>query len=331
MVAFITYRLSKEAQVSEMEYTQKSVKQQQTLDVPLEPGDISLFAKYVDADGVIRYDVNSHGTGDAIYEALKRAGTLDSSGRVKETQPDFLADIKRGLTLIEMDKAEEEQVKSANGQRNRQATEEAYQRFLADPAARVHFGYNSPLRNYVESVLGVELASPAGYWPGDHAEFLAEANRRRDQDERDKKEAADAKEEAKLDYIESFMETSAPPEMLAQHKDGLLSREDALTAIADQEFSKLGLEEWKPVICRDSNCACGRKDVTHLPQAAYVKFREIKRKLPADRKVELEFERVRECGRNGADYDSEPLAPVYGVTVKLPVGPFLFERFVKIG
>jgi hypothetical protein len=151
-----------------------------------------------------------------------------------------------------------------------------------------------------------------------------EAQHRKDADEA-------SKERAKNEYIAIWFAdpSHADPDTRQQFAEGLLSRSVALDLIAADAFAPYGLEEYAPFICRDRECACGRKNIETLPREIYPAFRALRSKLPEG--TTLETKRVRECLRDENGYADEEDAsePVYAVNVKLPAEPFTFERLVR--
>ena len=172
-----------------------------------------------------------------------------------------------------------------------------------------------------------------------YEEVLAEAERREkiDSNERAaeaavKKAAEDAKEKLKADFIAAWFAdpTHADEITRQQFTDGLLGRGTAISLIARSVLDPLGAK-YEPDFCNDSSCPCGRKDVDCLPRDTYPSWLALKAKLPAG--TVTEFESVRECLRDEDGYaeDGDGAGPKQSaVNLKVPFGPFVFERLVRL-
>jgi hypothetical protein len=311
-----------------MEATGQPVATKQTAVIEISPADLELF--HVTPDGEAQLDLTQYADTEEVT-SLKAAGILDEQRSAKTFLPDFVGGLRAGRMKRERIKTDKLAEQLANDEHNRRVTEAAFERFLADESARIdhHSPYSEKsIRRYVG-----DLRSPASYWPEQHQEFMLEARARNDADDDVKEAAEDAKKRAKEEYIAQWIGEHGDQDLRDQYADGLLARESALKLIADTAFAGYGLEEWIPTLCQSQNCPCGRSDVQSLPREVYPRFRALKAKLPET--AVLEPERIRECLRDEAEeYNYDPgqqtLPPAYGTTVKLRVGPFTFERLVKL-
>lgn len=351
MQAKISYRLTEAAQRAQIKATGQPVASKQTSTVEVQLEDVELFA--VDSEGNLSLDLEKMYSDNPIIEALDAAGITTSSGSANSFSPDFIAGIRKGREELNRLKTEK-LAEKAKEQADRQAKEnQAVEAFFADPAARgarmsavcyVYFSdqTQTQLSHSNGNGYSVEIhradwfnALQLGSHPNRFSELWEEMERRdaldlaKEKAEKAVKEAAEsAKEQAKLDFIQQWMQNSlsAPPELRAQYNDKLLSREDAIKAIAESTFGPYDLDKWTPNICDDGDCPCCRQDLDTLPPFLYPKYRELRDKLPKD--AVLELEAVEECATD--DYSRRALPAEYGVTVKLPAGPFVFKRLVKL-
>jgi hypothetical protein len=344
MNATITYLLTEQAQRDAIKATGQPVarKQQMIIEVPAE--DLDLFP--IDANGMIELDLTGSIT-SSWREPLKAAGWApDGHSGVAANQYDFpfIEDYRRGLAFVTARKAEQEALEEANGRHNQGLAERAYQAFLTAPDRQPADRINE----LVEELTGEELKAPAAWFPSDHAGFAAEIKRRRaiEEDarkaaEKAKEDAEAAKAQAKTDYINTWIAANASPAIQKQHQDDLLTRADAIRLIADAAFDALGVPQAHRVtMCQDDSCACGIKDVNGIPTEVYERWLTVAGLLPDN--VFLEFEVARDCERDAdgyydADgaYDRTGLndgagKSYYTAMIKLPVGPFIFQRRIKI-
>jgi hypothetical protein len=329
MQATIKYYLTHEAQRARMAATGQPVSRKQEAQVDITANDLELLKDYVASDGSITIDIESG------YSRLSRA--LIASGRWEEggmnkrpeaTQfvPSFLFDVRFGLQNLEKAKAKEEAVAHDNGEYNKRIVALAYEKFLADPAAR--FPRYSSER-------GVEQRSPADWHASEHKAFTAEVERRNEADIEAKKAADEAKERAKQQCIAEFIAAHGDA-IGEQFADGLLSRQEALTMLAESVFDELGIPEaakWDNNYCEDSDCACGEKDLNALPQSVYPAWKAIKDKLSGVEGWKVAFRCIREHheGEYNDDGETRSAGPAFYIaSVIVPHGPFQFERAVKL-
>jgi hypothetical protein len=316
MQATITYLLTEQAQRAQMAATGQPVARKQVLTVEVAPEDIDLFL--IDEAGNLSLDASKWGYQDSLAAAGWKANGSETLAATPN--PDVIGDLKRGRAIREAEKLEKERITRENSEHNRRVTEEAYKRFLSDPQARGD-NYGGPK---VEGLL-----SPADWWPSQHEEFTAEIRRRSEADALAKKAAEEQKELAKQAFINEWIENNTDEETHQQHADGLLARKDALELIANSTLDPIA-PKYVPRVCEDRDCACGRKDIDTLPRAIYPALKTLKAKLPPNSIIEME--RVRECLRDADGFaeDKEATAPRYAATIKVPVGPFVFERLVRL-
>ena len=316
MQATVIYMLSEQAQRDAMAAIGQPVARKHSMTIDITAEDLSLLP--IGDDGTINVDV----TGATRYlDTLILAGWQSENSGLRTSanvlNPPFLAELRTGQMILAENARQKDLVGKENTEYNRQATEGAYLGFLADPAARA----TGP-----RALIGRDLQSPADYWPEDHTKLVAEINRRNEADKAVETAAKESKEQAKREYINTWITSNAPPHIQEQYAAGLLARSEALTMIANTAFTATGLPEEHPVLmCRDTNCPCGIQEVQTIPPAIYSLWREIRHRLP-DGTI-AEFEESRDCIR---DSDADSGDPYYTVLVKIPHGPFTFERRIKL-
>ena len=343
MQATITYLLTEQAQRAQMAATGQPVARKQQVSVEIRAEDLPLLQ--VTPEGIPYLDLSVQFPPRAAE--LKAAGAVvDEHGErgssyIAFTQeaPDILAVLQAGAAKVAERKAAklaaeqaENELAHANGEHNRVQAEAAYQRFLADPNARIRVNYQD-LRSLVEDV-----RSPADWWPEKHEGLCAEAQRRNDADARAAKERATQIEQAKQDYIAAWIAQYGDEILRAQFADGLACRKSIISAIANGAFLAVGVPAEAPdsVVCRNSDCPCTDTTVDCLPTPIYERWRELHAKLPEGTTVE--FSRVRDCLRDsedgswhGMEDEADSASPSYYVAaLKMPHGPFTFERRVKL-
>ena len=169
----------------------------------------------------------------------------------------------------------------------------------------------------------------------------ADAKRREEEDEKRRVEyrerkamedAADnAREDAKVTFLNAWVASADDSTLRQQWSAGLLCRSELLAIIAEKTFADLGLVEHDFTACKNRDCPCGLKDIQCIPRADYPEWLKIKERLPEGTKVACE--RVRECLRDadgGIDDGEEAGAPYTTALLKVAVGPFTFERRIKV-
>jgi hypothetical protein len=339
MQATITYLLTEQAQRDAIRATGSQVRRRQTRTINVGPDDLDLFP--IDANGFIELDLTGSIAGQ-WREPLKAAGWApDGHTGIASNQFDFpfIEDYRRGLALLAARDAEQKALEEANGQYNQALTERAFQHFLNDPNTRA----SERISDMVEDLTGEELKAPASWFPSDHAGFVSEIKRRRALEEEARKAAARAKEDAeaakakfKTEYIDNWIAQVGSAEIKKQHEDGLLARADALRLIADREFEFLAIPPAHKVhLCQDEECPCGNEGVDGLPPAVYTGWAaQLLDLIPDGIGATVEFEKSRDCLRDPDGYhepDNDGAGkPYYTALIKLPLGPFVFQRRVKI-
>jgi hypothetical protein len=315
MEATITYLLTEQAQRKAMAATGQPVHRKQTMVIDVPGDDLMLFP--ISDDGTISVDVSGFSC-SRWADPLNAAGWSPWNGGTGTTavaiNPPFLADLQRGLAVLTARKEEQRQLTASNDKYNRQMTEAAYLLFFADRDARINTTALRGLREYVGN-----LHSPADWWPEQHAEFVAEINRRNAADVAAKKAAEQAKEDAKSRYIADWA-AHAAANIREQFNDGLLSRSQILELIADEFFSKLKLPEHTPHTCSNRQCPCSDDRVEIVSIEAYAAWREIKANVPEGATVK--FSKVTS--------DDNLLEPYYTADLSLPCGPFTFDRRIQL-
>jgi uncharacterized protein YbaA (DUF1428 family) len=333
MQATITYLLTEQAQREQMAATGQPVARKQVITIEVAPEDLELFP--VAGDGSITVDLTSVMAGsNGIGRAFRASGTVETwnggSGIYFSGVPD-LAQVRVGRAKLAEAAEEEARVLAENGEHNRQLTEAAYRKFMADPSARSGELYDR-IRALVRQLGEGDIQGPANWWPEKHDALRVEIERRNAADRAAKDVAELAKEQAKSNFIEAWISEHGTDEDRDQFADGLLSRKAALALIADAAFAEHGVPEpaTEPHVCKDSDCPCGSADVDALPRSVYPAWRALKAKLPEGYAVT--FDRVRECLRDdGWDGEGESAAPpYYTAEITIPCGPFQFTRTVKL-
>jgi hypothetical protein len=321
MQATITYLLTEQAQRAQMMATGQPVARKQTTSVEISAEDLELFP--ISANGQITVDMTLGYRTDLMV--MLAAGGAD--GMMGGYTPDQIAAIATHLRAGRAKRAEEEREKKelciANGKHNSAQMETAYRAFLADPTARGRWARD----------LAQDLRSPADSFPCPASELQTEIERRNNADHAAKLAADKAKEQAKLDYIAQWIASldAEWDDLKQQFTDGLLCRQTALSLISDMAFAVAGVPI-KTVydICDSGDCPCGEKELDCLPTTAYPAWKAIKVGLPDGYSVS--FLRVRECLKD-EDWEGEGESagrPMYLAKIKLPHGPFVFERTVRL-
>lgn len=292
MQATIIYLLSEQAQRAQMVATGHPVARKQTVveEVPAEM--LSSWAASIDADGGILFDL---GKNVGITEAGEISGR--DWGYACEYAP-FDSMPESGLAAI----------------RTRLAQVEIKCMELRSAYARRQ----------------VELAE---------REERQRQQRIVDAERREAEQASLAAiEQAKQDYIAAWVAERGGDILRAQFADGLACRKTIISMIADAAFSDFGVPDAAPdsVVCRDSDCPCSDKEVDCLPPAAYEHWREMRSKLPEGSTAE--FRKIRDCLREDGSWPGDEdgvdsaSAPYYvaEIKIKMPHGPFTFERRVRL-
>lgn len=323
MQATITYLLTEQAQRAKIMETGQPVSRKQTITVDITSQDLELLP--VSEDGQVILDISNFSTPKA--RILNAAGWTPWNGGTGTSsnvfQPPIFEDLRRGVAVL----AEQEEELRLNGEHNQKITDAAYQRFMADPSLRIKGG---TYRQMIQS----ELKSPADWWPESHKEFIAEAARRNDADIAAKRLEEEAKEKAKTDLIECWIIQYGKPDIRQQWQDGILCRKTAVSLIAESVLAPIGKALEDPTTCTNRECPCRYLEHTDcIPRRNYPAWKLIKANLPAA--STFEFSTYRECLRDEDGYFSgdreESAGPVrYAVTVKVPHGPFTFERTMAL-
>jgi len=325
MQATITYLLTEQAQRAQMAATGQPVARKQLATIEVHADDLGIF-QVSDDGSITTVDLTGFSAGTSRFGGrLKAAGwpTWNGSNGIAASviDPPFVADYHRGEGLLKAIADKECAEKAANTAHNLARIEAAYQRFLADPSARI-----GSLREYVG-----DLESPSAYWPENHEPFVAEFKRRNNADAMEAKAIAAAKEALKTAAIDAFVRASCPPVMIEQYDDGLLCRKTMLSLMATAALDACGLPAACPdsVVCDGRECPCGDYVVDCIPPAIYRAWKAFT--LPEGSTVE--FRRVRDCnGTEEAWQDNDDRAtPTYYVAiVTIPSGPFQFTRRIRL-
>jgi hypothetical protein len=166
------------------------------------------------------------------------------------------------------------------------------------------------------------------YERNEQAKARREAQRLAEQ--RAQQEKAAAKEAAKQAAIAAWVAEHGTPSQKARLADGMLCRDEIVSAIAKYVLDPIGPPEEKPVICDDNGHKYGREETTCLGEAEYSAWQALKARLPEG--STWSFERVTPCTRED-DYgdDGDGLgAPYATATVTVPYGPFRFTRTIVL-
>lgn len=338
MQAQITYLLTEQAQRAQMVATGQPVARKQTMMIELAAGDLALFP--IQSDGAVSLDLTGYNGPRQFTEPLNAAGWHPWNGgsgtESNSINPPVADDIRKGRSIL-ADKARkaEEQIR-ANAQHNKEATEAAYQRFMADASLRINQSVLSATG--VRAFVGTTV-SPSDWFPENHAEFMTEIRRRDDADTATKKAEELAKEQAKHEYIARWISEHGDADISEQFTEGLLARSAALSLIADDFFRTLGIPDavspQELRHCQNGECPCCDMTVESLPRRIYPSWRDLKGMLPKGSRAQ--FSKVRECLRcddEEGDWQDggDSAGPIYYTAdLTVPCGPFQFERRVKLG
>ena len=337
MQATITYLLTEQAQRAQMAATGQPVARKQTIleDVPNDLATSPLVSINEDGSASISLSSLPSITDDGEINRYGNVGFLFS--RVPESG---LAAVQEALADIDRrraDKLAQIEKRKRDAELMRVKEERAIDMFLADPDARGSASGKGRIM-FVDADLTHLSRTGTGYTIDlDHTERWREARteieRRHDADVAAKEAAEAAKEQAKQDYIAAWIAEHGDRDTRDQFAEGLLSRNAALTMIAEHCFSSHGISEAVKVSepCDDRECPCCDDTVETLPRRVYPAWREFKAKLPEGSKAT--FSKVRQCLRDEDwDGDGETAAPAYYTAdLTVPCGPFQFERRVKLG
>jgi len=334
MQATITYLLTEQAQRAQMATTGQPVARKQIMTIEVAPEDLELFS--VDEDGNAYLDFARSTYEIPQCKWLQAATGMDNKLLFPAVAPDMVAILRDGRAKVKAEQKEREERAERERIEKRAQQDEAMRAFIADPNMPWISNPRSwvPLRGGYTLDISTRPSDPLVDEYRRVATERMEAQSKREQAAREQREAADAaKERAKTDYIDAWVREHGDELTRQQHADGLLPRKEALALIADAAMADLPGEYDPGEFCQDRDCPCGRKDIDTLPRKAYEAWLPIKAKLPQG--AEVEFERVRECLKDGDGYvdeDTETAGPpVYAALLKVPVGPFVFERLVLIG
>lgn len=336
MQATITYLLSEQAQRAQMAATGQPVARKQTTteDVPTE----YLTSPYcvIGANGEVIFDltktigISDRGDiGSYNYSGIHgmlsvqpESGLAALAAKTKEVAAKS-AELKSNYELAQ--RGEQERAKQLEWERNLKAAKlhPIIQAYLGDPSQRAEIDWTSALIIAGQRITADSL--PQADWRA----LDAETQRRKKLDEA-------AKEQAKMQFLNEWVADSEEyftdsATLKQQWADGLLCRAELLKIIADQTFADLALEEHDPNICKNRNCECSITDIKCLPLRSYPAWRAVKERLPEG--TVAEFEQVRECLRDEDGYcedGQDASEPYITALIKLPVGPFVFERRIKL-
>ena len=363
MQATITYLLTEQAQRTQMAATGQPVARKQTVTVEVSGEDLALMD--VDAEGQPFLDLTwPHRHRTDLLAAGAEDGEFIGTGLALDKRPggypslipsadvDILAMIRKGRANL-----------AAKTQAERDKIDSAMSAFLASdaPITDRYYIYHPPgistdIRDWKDD-LAVQFRAEAERRFVVHETQVAAdraaqaAERKRVEDEKAATEAA--KEQAKTDFIAQWIAALNPAKNLmvasagAEHPDGLwadmallkqqfadglLCRKTVIGLIADAAFAAAGVPEaaeWDDDYCDSNTCPCGSKMLDCLPTAQYKTWKLIAPKLPDGYTVELS--RVRECRRQASEGEVETAdAPRYLAEIKLPYGPFVFERTIEL-
>jgi hypothetical protein len=141
-----------------------------------------------------------------------------------------------------------------------------------------------------------------------------------------------AKEAAKQATIAEWVAEHGTASQKARLADGLLCRDEIVSAIAGYVLDPIGPPEGEVVICDDNDHMCGREEVACLSEAEYTAWQAIKAGLPEG--STWSFERVTPCVAPCTEADAyrgdglgEPYATA---SITVPYGPFKFKRTIAL-
>jgi hypothetical protein len=368
MQATITYLLSEQAQRVQMAATGQPVARKQVRTIEVSAEQLMLMA--VDEDGIPYLDIAAplgKLTGVNLIAGCAVAGwwenyNLHKIPEVGSYDAELLALIVAGIAARDAAAAAKAERKVAEAAKRQADWQVKVSELRADTAnIQAIMDRDPDATPAVDTIYVPEVCT----LPSDLHELRvrldAERSRRlaeQQAEQQESKKAAEAlRKSAKIAAMTAFVSASGDPLLRQQYADGLLSRDDLLTLMADAALDAAGLPPECPdsVVCRDSACPCRDDDITVLPREIYarykalgelpegssVEFREVRNCLrgmitvKATREgLAVEFREVRNCLR-GPDYDfgdgEETAGPEeHHAIVTIPSGPFQFKRRIKL-
>lgn len=305
----------------------------------------------IDEAGQIRIDLT-----ETIH--LDKQGEISSGYNWAAVFPELDAMPSSGLNALEMaaERLASKQAKlrqQYEGDRARQKTQEREatlavlreRRTKTDSnlAGRVKYSYAIADWPYY-SDQEIRESEEARAWEKELAEQRESSKARAIEQARQEAEQDAAKEKAKKEYIDDWMELHADEALRQQHHDGFLSRKRALEAIANRAFDDIGLPaefHYDNKFCRNPECPCGEQTLTTIPPHIYSSWLALKAKLPEEtlkaklpEETAFEFRVVREhidWDELNSDDSSSAGPKQYFAVVHLTVGPFVFDRKLELG
>jgi hypothetical protein len=329
--------------------TGQPVARKQTMTAEVEPADLKYFA--ISEDGAPYMDLTGNATkrGAITDAAMKAAGW--ETRYIPWTAPKIenpLDAAKRGEAILK-EAAEQLAAKRALVNADLDAD---YAAFLADPTQRGRSEYN-----HIELMGRTYAVSSSSYYanvadatthPGVkdgsirkaiEARDAADAREREAKATEAKAKAAEAKaakeaeeaakEEAKKEFRKSWIAQYGTDAQKQQYADNLFCKGAIHDMIADHAFK--GLHAFAmPEFCDDSDCPCGSRNESCIPERQYALWLERKAALP---EATATFRSFRECLKTeDGYYDGPKAAPrQYVADLSIVVGPFTFERTVLLG
>jgi hypothetical protein len=333
--ATVTFLLTEQAQREAMQATGQPLARKQTVTVEIKPEDLVFM--HIDENGDAYLDLAKEWISPQC-EWLSATGEFDGDVRhFRKANPDVIALLRAGRAKVEAEKKQKAELAATQEQEGAVKRERWIDAFLADREARGTY------RNYGEIYYWETKIShgKSGYEISlQHSprreEVIAEIKRRNELDRKAEealKAAAEAERDAieatKQKFIAAWVAEHGDDVLKAQFADGLLARKTIVSKIAERAFNEASVpkEAIAPIVCDNRECVCQDESVETLPTKVYASWRELSGKFPAD--VTATFRKVRYCHRNDEDIETQSKA-YYHAMLKLPYGPFLFERRIEL-
>lgn len=354
MQATITYLLTEETQRAQMAATDQPVarKQMAVIDVPTE----DLIYYPILADGTINIDLTGNRSDELRHACKHYASVPDIPAFVRgqNAQKTRVAEL-----ISSADEAMAGDVDAMVASGNVYSQIEAIIRGAIRTRIKEFEVYGD---GAVPSEINPLYSKyPSSYF-AEHAPLTVAAAKRFSlreaaaNDARSKREAESAalkkneelaREKAKEQFISDWIAEHADGAIRQQYSDNLLCRAVAIDLIADSFFDACNVpaeSDCSGETCDSRDCPCTNKLITCLPIEIYPAWKAIKSTLPDGYSVE--FRKVRECLGQDPDVslaislelveqehgEEETAGPtMYLATLKLPCGPFVFERTVRLG
>jgi hypothetical protein len=148
----------------------------------------------------------------------------------------------------------------------------------------------------------------------------------------EKQKAEEQQEREKQEYRRTWALEHLEGDELEQYNEGIFPKQELLERIANAVLDPIGPAfEWHT--CQNDDHKCGTDYVSSLPPTIYPEWKRIKALLPEGSTHKFFY--VKPCllpsdGDYYEDGNDGVGAKQYGVELKVPVGPYLFDRDVEL-